>query len=674
MIGIDKLTLEEKIQLIHGVAFFKNGGVGRLSIPQLVMSDGPMGVRHEIKDTVWEPACETDDYVTYFPSNIALASTFAPGLAKEMGRCLGAEARGRGKDIILAPGINIIRTPLCGRNFEYLSEDPYLIRKMAVPLIQGIQENDVAACVKHFAVNNQETRRMDVNVEVDERTMREIYLPGFEACVKEAGVYAIMSAYNKLRNEYCSHSRFLLNEILKMEWEYDGIVISDWAAVHDTKKAVSCGLDLEMSTEANFDEYYLASPLLRLIKEGVIPESLIDDKVSRILRTLEKIKKGSPKRCKGSYNHPQHFKCVKKVAEESVILLKNDGILPLEEGKTGTIGVIGENADKLHASGGGSAEIKALYEISPLLGIRMLLGGNTQVLYEKGYSSDAADSQKDREEFIRRAEELAEKVDTLIFIGGQNHEQDSEGMDRADMKLPYGQEHLIDRLLAVRPDMTVVLTGGSPVEMGAFAERAKSIIQMFYAGSESGMALAEVLFGLVNPSGRLPVTFPKKLEDSPAHALKTYPGDDTVTYKEGIFVGYRYFDAKGIEPQFCFGHGLSYTGFEYKNLKISYAKDGKPEVKVAVQNIGAQRGKEVVQLYLGFFETEEKLPELPPLQLKSFSKIDLEPMEEREITITLDSRDMCYYDVTEGQWKKINGGVQVFVGASSRDIRLSGML
>lgn len=674
MIGIDKLTLEEKIQLIHGVAFFKNGGVGRLSIPQLVMSDGPMGVRHEIKDTVWESACETDDYVTYFPSNIALASTFAPGLAKEMGRCLGAEARGRGKDIILAPGINIIRTPLCGRNFEYLSEDPYLIRKMAVPLIQGIQENDVAACVKHFAVNNQETRRMDVNVEVDERTMREIYLPGFEACVKEAGVYAIMSAYNKLRNEYCSHSRFLLNEILKMEWEYDGIVISDWAAVHDTKKAVSCGLDLEMSTEANFDEYYLASPLLRLIKEGVIPESLIDDKVSRILRTLEKIKKGSPKRCKGRYNHPQHFKCVKQVAEESVILLKNDGILPLEEGKTGTIGVIGENADKLHASGGGSAEIKALYEISPLLGIRMLLGGNTQVLYEKGYSSDAADSQKDREEFIRRAEELAEKVDTLIFIGGQNHEQDSEGMDRADMKLPYGQEHLIDRLLAVRPDMTVVLTGGSPVEMGAFAERAKSIIQMFYAGSESGMALAEVLFGLVNPSGRLPVTFPKKLEDSPAHALKTYPGDDTVTYKEGIFVGYRYFDAKGIEPQFCFGHGLSYTGFEYKNLKISYAKDGKLEVKATVQNIGAQRGKEVVQLYLGFFETEEKLPELPPLQLKSFSKIDLEPMEEREITMTLDSRDMCYYDVAEGQWKKINGGVQVFVGASSRDIRLSGML
>lgn len=674
MIGIDKLTLEEKIQLIHGVAFFKNGGVGRLSIPQLVMSDGPMGVRHEIKDTVWEPACETDDYVTYFPSNIALASTFAPGLAKEMGRCLGAEARGRGKDIILAPGINIIRTPLCGRNFEYLSEDPYLIRKMAVPLIQGIQENDVAACVKHFAVNNQETRRMNVNVEVDERTMREIYLPGFEACVKEAGVYAIMSAYNKLRNEYCSHSRFLLNEILKMEWEYDGIVISDWAAVHDTKKAVSCGLDLEMSTEANFDEYYLASPLLRLIKEGVIPESLIDDKVSRILRTLEKIKKGSPKRCKGRYNHPQHFKCVKQVAEESVILLKNDGILPLEEGKTGTIGVIGENADKLHALGGGSAEIKALYEISPLLGIRMLLGGNTQVLYEKGYSSDAADSQKDREEFIRRAEELAEKVDTLIFIGGQNHEQDSEGMDRADMKLPYGQEHLIDRLLAVRPDMTVVLTGGSPVEMGAFAERAKSIIQMFYAGSESGMALAEVLFGLVNPSGRLPVTFPKKLEDSPAHALKAYPGDDTVTYKEGIFVGYRYFDAKGIEPQFCFGHGLSYTGFEYKNLKISYAKDGKLEVKATVQNIGAQRGKEVVQLYLGFFETEEKLPELPPLQLKSFSKIDLEPMEEREITMTLDSRDMCYYDVAEGQWKKINGGVQVFVGASSRDIRLSGML
>lgn len=663
------LTLEEKIGLIHGAAFFKNAGVERLGIPPLVMSDGPMGVRHEIGDQIWEDTGVTEDYVTYFPSNIALAATFHPELAREAGRSLGAEARGRGKDVILAPGINIMRTPLCGRNFEYMSEDPCLTAAMAVPFIEGIQENDVAACVKHFAVNNQETRRHDVNVEVDERTLREIYLPAFEACVKEAGAYAVMSAYNRFRTVYCSHSTQLLDRILREEWGFEGVVISDWAAVHDTEEAAVCGLDLEMSTDPDFDHYYMAEPLLTKVREGKIPEEYIDRKTEHILNLMEKLKIGKPDRKKGAYNHPSHRRSAKQTALESIVLLKNEGVLPLKEEKAGRIGLIGENAQRLHADGGGSAEIKALYEISPALGIQMYLGGNTRVSWAKGYSSDPKD---DEQALHREAIELAGQVDTLIFIGGQNHDQDTEGQDRGNMSLPYGQEKLIQELLEIKPDMTVVLIGGSPVEMN-FEPKAKAIVAMFYAGCEGGSALAEVLFGKENPSGKLPVTFPKNLRDSPAHALGAWPGTDTVIYQEGLLVGYRYFDQRGIEPLFPFGHGLSYTKFEYSGMKMEDRRilDGTVRVKTVVKNIGDTAGAEVVQLYLSFPDAQVFAP---VKQLKAFHKVFLEPEEEKEVILELKERDLSYFDETAGTFLKYQGDAEVLIGASSRDIRVKGRI
>lgn len=659
---VSELTLEEKIGLIHGAAFFRNKGVERLGIPPIVMSDGPMGVRHEIKDTVWEPACETDDYVTYFPCNMALAATWNRELAHAAGYCLGAEARGRGKDMILAPGINMVRTPLCGRNFEYMGEDPFLTAEIAVPFIKGIQENDVAACVKHFAVNNQETRRMDVNVEVDEMTLREFYLPAFEACVKEAGVYAVMGAYNKLRGVHCSHNSYLLDRILREEWGFDGVIVSDWSAVHDTGEAAESGLDMEMSTEPDFDNYYMARPLLEQVKKGVVSETCIDRKAEHILALTEKLKIGKSDRKKGTYNSPAHREIVYRTAKESIVLLKNEGILPLDEKTAGRIGIVGENAQMIHALGGGSAEIKALYEISPILGIRMYLGGNCDIRYEKGYSQNAEENQ---EALKRRAVSLAGQVDTLIYIGGLNHSQDSEGMDRKDMKIPYGQDELILELLEQKPDMTIVLLSGAPVEMRRFSQKAKAVVQQFYSGCEGGRALGEVLFGAVNPSGKLPVTFPKRLEDSPAHYFGAFPGEDNVFYKEGILVGYRYYDASRTEPEFCFGHGLSYTDFAYTELIIDRAVDlGSFRLGVKVKNTGECSGAEIVQVYAA-------CPDAGPFQqLKAFGKLELRPEEEREIIMELPLKAFASYDAEKGKWIPWKGSILIRVGSSSRDIRL----
>lgn len=665
---VSELTLEEKISLIHGAAFFKNGGVKRLGIPPVVMSDGPMGVRHEIKESVWEAAGETEDYVTYFPCNMALAATWNKELAREAGKCLGAEARGRGKDMILAPGINLVRTPLCGRNFEYMSEDPCLTAGIAVPFIRGIQENDVSACVKHFAVNNQETRRMDVSVEVEEKTLRELYLAAFEACVKEAGVYAVMGAYNKLRGVHCSHNPYLLDKILREEWGFDGLVVSDWAAVHDTREAALSGLDLEMSTEPDFDNYYMARPLLDMVRKGEVSEKQIDCKVKHILDFMEKVKIGKTDRKKGTYNAPNHRETVYRTAAESIILLKNQGLLPLDEQKIGKVGIIGENAQALHAFGGGSGEIKALYEISPILGIQMFLGGNAEIQYEKGYSCNSGENQ---EELKTRALELAKRVDTLIYIGGLNHNQDSEGMDREDMRLPYGQDELISQLLERRPDMVIVLIGGSPVEMGCFSSRAKAIVQQFYSGCEGGRALGDVLFGAVNPSGKLPVTFPKKLEDSPAHRMKAYPGDDSVVYEEGSLIGYRYFDTCHVEPEFCFGHGLSYTEFAYSALRLEKVPDESGDIILTfkLKNVGCRKGAESVQTYVSYPENSEKIPFQ---RLVSFAKAELQPGEEKEIEMRLPSRTFAFFDEKAGKFLKRKGKVLIRVGSSSRDIRLEG--
>ena len=689
---IKELTLEEKIAMCHGNGLFRTEGVKRFNIPPIKMSDGPIGVRHEFPDDSWVPIGNSDDYVTYLPCSLALASTWNTELASRSGKVLGSEARGRGKDIILGPGINIIRSPLCGRNFEYMSEDPYLTGKMAVPFIKGVQENnDVSVCVKHFAVNNQETERLNVEAIVDERTFREIYLPAFEMAVKEGDAYSIMCAYNKLFGYHCSNNKELLQGILKEEWDFDGVVVSDWSAVNNTELAASAGMDIEMSVTFNFDDYFFANPLIKAVKEGRVKEEVIDEKVRRILRLMYKINVFSEDRRKGNYNAPEHRQVTLDVAKESIVLLKNkNNILPLEAKKIKTLAVIGENANIIHSNGGGSAEIKALYEITPLLGLKMILGGKTDVKYAKGYSADLSI----KEQLIKEAVELAKVSDAVIIVGGLKHVEDnlqlennalsvnkdeevkhridSEGYDKSDLKLPYEQDELIKRVLAVNKNAVVVMLTGAPIDMAEWVDEANAVVQTWYNGMEGGRALAEILFGKVNPSGKLSVTFPKALEDSPAHKIGEFPGCETVKYTEGIYVGYRYFSSYDVEPLFCFGHGLSYTEFKYEDLNISVnelAEDIGISVKFKVINTGNRDGAEVSQIYVRDLESSV---ERPKLELKGFDKVYLRVGETKEVEIKLDKTALAFYSTEDKKWTVEEGKFEILVGSSSNDIRLQG--
>lgn len=672
---LKQLTLEEKIGMIHGAQLFATAGVKRLNIPPLVMSDGPMGVRNEFEPANWKPIGLTDDYVTYLPCNSALAATWNRNLACDTGSVLGEEARGRGKDVILAPGVNIKRSPLCGRNFEYFSEDPYLTKEMAVPYIQGVQSFDVAACVKHFAANNQETERLNVEVEIEEGALREIYLPAFYDAVKKAGSYTIMGAYNRLYGEHCCESEFLLNKILRKEWQYDGVVISDWGGVHDTEKAANSQLDIEMSVTYDFDDYCMAKPLQKKVEEGEIEESVIDEKVLRILHLMERLHMFDGKRKTGAYNTPEHRKAALNVARESIVLLKNqDKTLPLVKKELKKVLLIGENAQCIHSNGGGSAEIKALYEISPLMGIKTHLGGNVKVDYAPGYCREEKDEDSGKnwqetslengggatgktsdasmeQAFLEKRKALKEEAlklaedksyDKVIFVGGLNHDQDSEGNDRADMTLPYGQDDLISRLMKIRPDMIVVMIAGSPVDMTAWEKNAPTLVWSYYAGMEGGNALADVLFGDVNPSGKLPETFYKNHMDCSAHALGEFPGGKTVAYKEGKYVGYRYHEKYHIEPLFPFGHGLSYTSFAYRKMSV---KPGM--VSCYVKNTGKLSGSETVQVYQLLQDGADLVKEL-----KGFEKVYLNPGEEKLVEIN------------------VEGAGPYAVGSSLLDIRL----
>lgn len=656
---LEQLTLEEKIGMIHGAELFATAGVKRLHIPPLVMSDGPMGVRNEFEPDNWKPVGYTDDYVTYLPCNSALAATWNRKLAEDTGSVLGKEARGRGKDVILGPGVNIKRSPLCGRNFEYFSEDPYLTKEMAVPYIRGVQAWDVAACVKHFAANNQETERLNVEVEIDEEALREIYLPAFCDAVKKAGSYTIMGAYNRLYGEHCCESSFLLRKILREEWQYDGVVISDWGGVHDTEKAANSELDIEMSVTYDFDDYCMAKPLQKKVEAGEISESVIDEKVLRILRLMERLHMFDGTRKTGAYNTPEHREATLKVARESIILLRNEkNLLPLKKKDLKKILLIGENAQCIHAGGGGSAEIKALYEISPLMGIKTHLGGNVKVDYMEGYcreekteeseknwqetslengggttgkTSDSAVEQvlqEKRHALKEKALKLAgdKSYDKVIFVGGLNHDQDSEGNDRADMTLPYGQDELISELFSVREDMLVVMIGGSPVDMTAWEKKAHTLVWSYYAGMEGGNALAEVLFGDVNPSGKLPETFYKNHMDCSAHAQGEFPGGKTVKYTEGKYVGYRYHEKYHIAPLFPFGYGQSYTSFAYRGLSV---KPG--VVSCYVKNTGELPGSEAVQVYQLTQDGADTIKEL-----KGFEKVHLNPGEEKLVEIAVE--------------------------------------
>lgn len=684
---VQKLTLDEKIGMVHGAQLFQTKGVDRLGIPPLKMSDGPMGVRQEFQPSTWQTVGLSDDLVTYLPCNSALAATWNRLLAARTGSVLGEEARGRGKDVILAPGINIKRSPLCGRNFEYFSEDPYLTKELAVPFIQGVQNWDVAACVKHFAANNQETERLWVDVKIDEKALREIYLPAFRAAVEEADSYTIMTAYNKLNGTHCYANKHLLDDILRKEWGYEGTVISDWGGVHDTKMAAEAALDIEMSVTDNFEEYYLAHPLKKAIQEGEIKEEQLDEKVIHILmlmmrmHIIEGAQENRPRKS-GTYNTEEHRRETLQVARESVVLLKNEKQrLPLHPEKTKKLLVIGENAECVHSNGGGSAEIKALYEITPLMGIKTLLGGNAEVRFIKGYCRDGKVEKSDvnwqeaslengggstktgiasvdaalkakRKSLRREAVELAAQYEDVILIGGLNHDCDSEGNDRADMKLPHEQDLLIKEVLKANPNTIIVMMGGSPVEMHKWINQAQAVVWNWYSGMEGGRALAEVLFGKVNPSGKLPETFYVRHTDCSAHAVGEFPGGEAVHYTEGVFVGYRYNDTFHISPQFCFGHGLSYTTFAYSNPSVRW-QNGCCIVTLEVENIGELDGKETVQVYAA---PVKRLEDEPVQQLKGFEKVTLAAGEKKNAEIVV--------EVPEEK------RVRLRIGSSSRDIRL----
>lgn len=721
---VKKLTLDEKLAMIHGAALFQSGAVERLGIPAITTSDGPMGVRAEFMSDRWIPAGNNDDMVSYLPSNSALASTWNPELAHDMGHVLGAEARGRGKDVILAPGINIKRDPKCGRNFEYMSEDPKLTATLAVPFIQGVQENDVAACVKHFAANCQETDRLMVDEEIDDRTLYEIYLPAFKAAVQEGGAYSIMGAYNKINGHHCCENKMLLDGILRMEWGFDGAVISDWGGVHKTKEAAECSMDLEMSVFPDFDDYKLANPLKELIQKGEVSEDRIDAKVRNLLRMMYRLKmigKHKDSRQAGAYNAPEHREAILKTAEESIILLKNENkTLPLDAKKIKKLVVIGQNAAKIHSDGGGSAEIKSLYEICPLMGLKMYLGGNVQVEYVKGYyvpekpktfeqnwQATSLDDLKDtnvgqavrdeahehenhrkgeeerlaklekekveihekNRQLFAQAVEAAKDADAVIFVGGLNHDIDSEGFDRSDMKLPYEQDLLIEELLKVRKDTIITFVGGSPVEM-PWRDKAQAILWSYYAGMETGNAFARVIFGEVNPSGKLAESFPARYEDCATGKNGQFGKWGAIKLEEGLYYGYRHFDRQRIAPAFCFGHGLSYTTFEYSGLTMKAEKGKNVKLSFTVKNTGKKAGAEIAQVYVAPIAPSV---DRPVKELKAYAKVELAAGKSKKVNLTLTQQDFAYFDEHLHNFIADAGDYEILVGASCEDIRLKGI-
>lgn len=687
------MTLEEKVALCHAQSKFSSAGVPRLGIPELWMSDGPHGVRAEINWNDWGYANWTNDSITAFPALTCLAATWNPEMSAKYGKAIGEEARYREKDVLLGPGVNIYRTPMNGRNFEYMGEDPYLAGVMCVPYIQELQKNGVAACVKHYALNNQELWRGHIDVHLSDRALHEIYLPAFKAAVEEGGAWSIMGAYNQIRGQHACHNDWALNKILKGDWQFDGCVITDWGGAHDTYEAAVNGLDIEMGSYTNgltsesaftYDDYYLAAPYLKLLKEGKVPMSTIDDKASRILRLIFRTAMNRQKPY-GSVCTDEHYAAAREIGNEGIVLLKNAPVekkgaplLPIAAGHYRNILVVGDNAVRLLNQGGGSSELKVKDMVSPLDGLRALYGD--KVSYAQGYVAGRpmygyADEIPASVTDSLRAEavEMAKQADLVVLVGGlnKNHFQDCEGGDRLTYGLPFGQNELIEALLDVNKNLVLVLLSGNAVEM-PWVSRVPAIVQGWYLGSMGGHSLADMLSGAVNPSGKLPFSFPAKLTDCGAHAFGelSYPGDSIrQEYKEDILVGYRWHDTKKIPALFPFGHGLSYTTFAYGKPQASakaMPANGALTLTVTVKNTGRVAGKEIVQLYVG----DDKCSVLRPLkELKHFAKVALEPGEEKEVTFTLTAADLKFYDEASSAWKYEPGKFKAYVCASSTDVR-----
>ena len=689
--ALSRMTLEEKVKLCTAQSKFSSHGVPRLGIPELWMSDGPHGVREEILWDSWGVAGFTNDSCTAFPALTCLAATWNPEMSALYGKSIGEEARYREKDILLGPGVNIYRTPLNGRNFEYMGEDPYLSSRMVVPYIEEVQKNGVAACVKHFALNNQEAHRHGIDVEVDDRALNEIYLPAFKAAVQEGGAWAVMGAYNKYKGEHCCHNRYLLNDILKRDWAFDGVVVSDWGGTHDTKQAAENGLDMEFGSWTDglswgasnaYDNYYLAAPYLDMLRKGEASTATLDDKARRVLRLIFRTAMNTRKPF-GSLNSPEHLAAARRIAGEGMVLLKNEGgVLPIDLGRAKTIAVVGENAIKMMTVGGGSSSLKVRHEYTPLEGIRAAAAGKAEVIYERGYVGDVTgdyngvktgqDLSESRSEaqLIADAAAAARKADAVIFVGGLNksNHQDCEGDDRLQYGLPYAQDKVIGALAEANPNLAVVIVSGNAVAM-PWIDRVPAVLEAWFSGSEAGNALADVVFGAVNPSGKLPFTFPVRLEDNGAHTLGEYPGADKVKYNESIFVGYRWHDKEQLKPLFAFGHGLSYTAFAVGNVKAdrtTLAPNGSIRISADVTNTGDRAGAEVVQLYIG--DEQSSLPR-PVKELKGFQKVSLNPGQTQTVTFEITPGMLQYYDDAKGAWVAEPGAFTAYVGAASDDIR-----
>ncbi len=690
--ALSRMTLEEKNAMTHAQSKFSSPGVPRLGIPELWHSDGPHGIRPEVLWDEWNQAGWTNDSCTAFPALVNLAATWDCELSRLYGECIGAEARYREKDILLGPGINMGRTPLNGRTFEYMGEDPYLASRLVVPYVQGVQSNGVAACVKHFAVNNQETNRTATNSVVDDRTLYEIYLPAFKAAV-DGGAWAIMGSYNLYNGQFNCHNKKLLCDILKDEWGFDGVVISDWGGCRDDDEAVTNGLDIEMGTWTNglrgaasdsYQNYHLARPYLERLRDGRASEEVLNDKARRILRTIFRTSMGKEQHF-GSFTSPEHFAASRKIAAEGLVLLKNDGVLPLQVPQDGKILLVGENAYKMMTVGGGSSSLKAKYEVIPLDGIKEAFAGKAEVKWERGYVGDTQTSynkvntgqdlseSRSAIQLGQDAVAAAKEADCVIFIGGLNKSkyQDNEGTDRLDIGLPYCQDELIEALSEVAKRLVVVNISGSPVSM-PWADKVNAIVQAWYGGSEFGHALADVLTGVVNPSGKLPFTIPYALADGPLKTERQYPGIMEEGkqwwqeyYDEGVFIGYRWYDTKQIPVQFPFGYGLSYTDFELSGATVKPSGKGWT-VTAVVKNVGKLAGAEVVQLYIS--DTEASV-ERPAKELKGFEKVFLNPGESRKLSFSVDRQALSFFDAEKHEWVAEPGEFHALLGTSSEDIK-----
>lgn len=671
--ALSRMTLREKVGLVHADRSYGAAGVPRLGIPENNLTDGPSGMRPEMVWQTWIHAGLASDSCTAYPALICLAATWNQEMGMLFGKSYSEEAAYRKKNMILGPGVNIFRTPMNGRNFEYMGEDPYLTSQMAVSYIKGVQSNNVAACVKHFAVNNQEHLRTTINAVVDERTLNEIYFPAFKAAVQEGNVWAVMGAYNKFDGQYCCHNSFLLQDVLKGQWGFDGVVVSDFGGTHDTEEAVENGLDLEMGTDLGsieaYNRYKMADPYIDLLEKGEADEAVLDDKVGRILRMMFRTSMSGHQPW-GALASEKHMADSKKIAEEGIVLMKNEGdVLPIDLSGVRRILVVGDNATRLMSRSGGSSEVKSKYEIVPLEGIRNRAGDRAEVIWQPGYSVNASESAADS--LRKEALDAACTADFIIYIGGLNKElyQDCEGVDRQSFSLPYGQDELISGLAATSKKMAAVMVSGNSYAM-PWIDEIPALVQAWYGGSEAGNAIASVLFGDVNPSGKLPFTFHGKLEDCAAHSIGEYPGDgETVEYKEGIFVGYRWTDKENIKPQFAFGHGLSYTDFSYGKIRLSaktMTEDEAITVSIPVTNTGKRAGAEVVQLYVN--DVKSSLPR-PVKELKGFKKVYLAPGETAEVIFTVGKDALSFYDPSVHGWVAEDGDFKVMIGSASDDIR-----